>query len=262
MRTLLTALAALAAAALSPPARADDGPIQHFIMVELQNGADMLALDRWYITYHAPETLARTGGAQTRYVSFRTYAVTPQEAADWRMVTGRLTEIGFASVADFRKGVTPEALAAHRPTPPDPSVADGWTTQTVTVRMPGDPVKAGPTPEKGTPYARWVAFLRAPEAVLAADADAWIRSAVAGGLAAAPGSRQVTVYRPAIPRGYTHVVVATFDDPKAWRAGMAAFRAGLKPAPWGGGLDGLGLRSILVGERPDLDFKTDRRVVP
>lgn len=259
MKSLLIGLTALVAAAA--PARAQDGPIQHFIMVEMQNGADVLALDRWYITHHAPETLARTGGAQTRYVSFRTYAVSPQEAAEWKMVTGRLTEIGFASVADFRRGVTPEALAANRPTPPDPSVADGWTTQTVTVRLPGDAVKAEPAPEKATPYARWVAFVRAPDAAPPAEADLWVRRDFAGGLAAA-GSRQVTVYRPAIPRGYTHVVVALFDDPKAWRAGMAAFRAALKPGPWGGGLDSLGMRSILVGERPDLDFKTDRRVIP
>lgn len=260
MKALLIGLAALAAAAA--PTRAQDGPIQHFIMVELQNGADLLALDRWYITYHAPETLARTGGAQTRYVSFRTYAVTPQEAADWRMVTGRLTEIGFASVADFRKGVTPEALAAHRPTPPDPSVADGWTTQTVTVRLPGDSIKAGPAPDKGTPYARWIAFLRPPAGAAPAEADRWVRESFAAGLAAAPGSRQVVVYRPAIPRGYTHVVMALFDDPKAWRTGMAAFRKALKPAPWGGALDGVEMRSILVGERPDLDFRTDRRVIP
>src|SRR5574341_916553 len=55
------------------------GPIKHYIMIEMLNGVDLLLLDRWYITYHAPETLRRTERRQTKYATFRTYALSPDE---------------------------------------------------------------------------------------------------------------------------------------------------------------------------------------
>lgn len=249
-RTLLVACAALAAA---PAALAQEQPIQHFVMVEV-DGVDLLAVDRWYITYHAPETLARAENRQTRYVSFRTYEVTPEEVARLNLVHGRLTEIGFPSVAAFRAGVTPEAMAAHPPTMPDPAVAQAVKTQTVTVKLPPVTVKDGETPEKPVPYVRWVAFIRAPEGT--ADAEAWTRS-YAAALAEAPQSRRVQLYAAAIPRGFSHVVVAWYDDVAGWRAAMASFTAKFST-----GTPATTMRSMLVGERPDLDFRTDKRVTP
>lgn len=247
-------------ALLAAPLRAQDQPIQHFVMVEAQDGVDLLAIDRWYITYHAPETLARADNRQTRYVSFRTYGVTPEEARQLNMVHGRLTEIGFASVAAFRAGVTPEAMAAHPPTPPDPAVARGLKTQTVTVKLPPDKLKDGETPDKAVPYVRWVAFVRAPDGVT--DADAWVRQTFAAPLADARQSRRVEIYPAAIPRAYSHVVVAWYDDVASWRDAMQAFAETRPKTGAEGGYPATQMRSILVGERPDLDFRTDKRVTP
>ena len=176
------------------------------------------------------------------------------------MVHGRLTEIGFASVAAFRAGVTPEAMAAHPPTPPDPAVARGLKTQTVTVKQPPEMPKDGETPDKAVPYVRWVAFVRAPDGV--PDADAWVRQSFAAPLVDAQQSRRVQVYPAAIPRAYSHVVVAWYDDVAAWRSAMQAFAAKLPTTGADGGYPPAVMKSMLVGERPDLDFRTDKRVAP
>lgn len=260
MKAIVRALVACALLLVGMPLGAQDRPIQHFVMVEAQDGVDLLAIDRWYITYHAPETLARAGNRQTRYVSFRTYRVTPDEVRRLNMVEGRLTEIGFPSVAAFRAGVTPDAMAAHPPTPPDPAVAAGLKTQTVTVGLPPVMAKDGDRPDKAVPYVRWVAFVRAPDGV--ADASAWVQASFATPLARSPQSRRVEVYPAAIPRGFSHVVVAWYDDVAAWRAAMQAFAATLRGGTGGKAPPATMLRSILVGDRPDLDFRTDKRVAP
>jgi hypothetical protein len=80
------------------------GPIRHYIMIEMLNGVDVLQLDRWYMTYHARETLRRTQRRQTKYATFRTYTPPSEEAKAMNMWQGRMTEIGFANLADFNKG--------------------------------------------------------------------------------------------------------------------------------------------------------------
>jgi len=250
---------ALVTFAVSAPIRAQEVPVQHFVMVEVTPPVDLLAVDRWYITYHAPETLARAQNRQTRYVSHRSYRFTPEEAERLKLVDGRLTEIGFASVAAFRAGVTGEAMAAHRPTPPDPVVAAGIKTRTVTVKLPAIAVKDDAMPDEAVPYARWVMFLRRPAET--ADADAWARETLAP-LAALPQTRRVQLHTAAIPRGYSHVAVFWFEDVAAWRGAMAAQGAALIARLSAQGSAEAPTRTMLVGERPDLDFRTDKRVTP
>jgi hypothetical protein len=255
----LLAPLALVALSVSAPLGAQEAPIQHFVMVEVTPPVDLLAVDRWYITTHAPETLARAQSRQVRYVSYRSYRFTPEEAERLKLVDGRLTEIGFASVAAFRAGVTGEAMAAHRPTPPDPAVAAGIKTRTVSVKLPAVVIKGGATPEKAVPYARWVVFLRPPAAT--ADADAWAREALAP-LAAFPQTRQVQLHAAAIPRGYSHVAVFWYDDVAAWRSAMTAHGAALIARLSAQDNPAIPTRTMLVGDRPDLDFRTDKRVTP
>lgn len=250
---------ALAALALSTPLRAQEVPIQHFVMVEVTPPVDLIAVDRWYITYHAPETLARAQNRQTRYVSHRSYRTTPEEVEQLKLVDGRLTEIGFASVAAFRAGVTGEAMAAHRPTPPDPAVAAGIKTRTVTVKLPPVVIKDGATPDKAVPYARWVVFIRPPAGT--ADADAWAREELAP-LTALPQTLRVQLHAAAIPRGYSHVAVFWYDDVAVWRSAMAAQGAALIARLSAQDNAEAPTRTMLVGERPDLDFRTDKRVTP
>src|SRR5262245_30559253 len=75
-------LALLGAAAATAP-RAAAGPgdvaVKHYIPIRLKPGMDQLVLDRWYMTYHAPQTRRAYKAWQRNYVSFRSY-LPPAEA--------------------------------------------------------------------------------------------------------------------------------------------------------------------------------------
>jgi hypothetical protein len=258
-------LAASAQPATTPSVQsAADTPIQHTIFVDMKNGADVLALDRWYLTYHAPETLARTNRAQTKYVSYRTYNVTDSEATLFNMVRGRVTEIGFQSVAAFRVGVTPEVLARNPATLPDPTLRNGFTSETLTLRTAPQTIFKDTMPApKGTPFARWLVFVSFPSTVSPPDGDKWLNDVLGPALAQEAGVRKAILYRTAIPRSYSHLLEVWFDDPTAWRLVLAnlSANASLKPS-WATSFPYMNVRSALVGERPDLDFMSDKRVIP
>lgn len=100
-RTALAVLAAGAATAVASPAFAV-GAIKHYIIIDLKPGMDMLALDRWYMTFHAPQVRRAFKAWQRNYVSYRSYAVT-EEARKLGVLNGRMTEIQFDSLEDFRE---------------------------------------------------------------------------------------------------------------------------------------------------------------
>lgn len=283
MRNILIVLGALAAglcgmhaAAQSTSAptpaplsnQSSDTAIQHSILIDMKPGVDVLALDRWYITYHAPETLARTGRAQTRYVSFRTYQVSDAEALRFNMVRGRVTEIGFDSVATFRAGVTPEVLARHQATPPGPGLLNGFTSETLTLRTTPEAIfKAGPSADamaaKPVPYARWLVFVSFPANVPAAQGEDWLKTRMGPALAASPDVRKAVLFRPAIARNHNFMLELWFDDPNSWRRALGTLAADERLQPgWGGVFPYVSIRSALVGDLPDLDFRSDRRVIP
>ncbi|MEZ6023629.1 MAG: hypothetical protein R3C16_09535 [Hyphomonadaceae bacterium] len=275
LRRGLLGLAAAALLTLGAIARADaqtDAPIQHYIMIDLQDGADLLALDRWYINHHAPETLARTERAQTRYVSYRTYRLADEEYQRFNAVRGRMTHIGFASLKAFRAGVTPAARARVAVTPLPPAVAAGFSTETVTMRAaPTRMFKDEPTPERATPYFRWIAFMRAPEGVEASVFDAWVNDQLAPSLAQAEQAKRVMLFAriDALPgaRGdgapYTHVLEVWYESRADWRAATAGLDNLAQAAPWGGAaFPNMPLRSAFIGERPDLDFMSEAPVAP
>lgn len=238
-------------------------PIQHYIMVDIAPTTDVLVLDRWYITHHAPETLARTERAQTEYVSYRTYAVASERAERFHAVHGRMTEIGFESMAAFRAGLTPEARARVEITPPASELRMGMTVLAVTIPEAPDVVIADFEPEpREVPYFRWIMFLNYPDDADEADADAWLESHIADTFVSEEGARRAYLYRGV--RGtnpFSRVVELWFDDRAAWRAATDAELDG-EAAPWGGGLLDLDLRSAFIGEQPDLDFMIEQRVSP
>ena len=104
-------------------------------MIDQLNGTHLLLLDRWYITYHAPETLQRTQRRQTKYVTFRTYALPPEAAKAMNMWQGRMTEIGFASLADFNKGWVNIEEERKKITLPKGELRGGSRNETVTIPL-------------------------------------------------------------------------------------------------------------------------------
>lgn len=64
-------LAGLAAATATPAFAV--GAMKHYILVDLKPGVDQLTLDRWYMTFHAPQVRRAFKAWQRNYVSFRSY---------------------------------------------------------------------------------------------------------------------------------------------------------------------------------------------
>ena len=268
-RELGLAVAAVAVAGTGDAVGQDtsDGPMRHYITIDMKPDIDVLALDRWYIAHHAPETLRRTGGAQTRYVTYRTYAISDVEVQRFNVARGRLTEIEFPSVASLRAGFTPEARARVTLTPPDPSIAPGWTVDTVSMRAaPTRTFKDALTPDKGTPYFRWILFARYPDGVSEQDGDAWLSGTFGPAIAALSEARRTLLFHRldhgVFAQKYTRVFEIWFDSIIAWRQAVTRLDQSLSRPAWGGEFPYLAIRSGFIGERPDLDFKTDKRVTP
>lgn len=261
-------------------ARAQDEattPIQHYIMIDVRPTTDLLVLDRWYLKFHAPETLARTQRAQTRYVSYRTYAVSDAEATRYAYSRGRMTEIEFSSLESFRAGMSPEARARVTLTLPPAGLLGAF--ESVTVTMPQVPYwhfkgDAAPAPN-ANPYVRWIVFLAHPEGVSPSAFDAWIGGDLAGAISRTDTIRFAIGFRAANtptestnrmtgaarPR-FSRVLEVWFDDMAGWRTGAAALEAILPRPSWGGSFPFAPFRTTLIAENPDLDFKAAAQAIP
>jgi hypothetical protein len=167
-RAALAVLGAAAAAAVASPAFAV-GAIKHYIIIDLKPGMDMLALDRWYMTFHAPQVRRAFKAWQRNYVSYRSYAVT-EEARKLGVLNGRMTEIQFDSLADFRESRPNNLYGDLRSFTPPPKGWSGAQFETTTATIPVNPQTvflSNPTPPKETPYLRWIVLFRYPAGVTA-----------------------------------------------------------------------------------------------
>ncbi|MBL8773654.1 MAG: hypothetical protein JNK30_19870 [Phenylobacterium sp.] len=272
MSTVLDRRAALGlslvglATAVAAPAQAV-GAMKHYILVDLKPGVDQLVLDRWYMTFHAPEVRRAFKAWQRNYVSFRSYLPPEEARAAYRLLYGRMTEIHFDSLADFQESrpnniYSGQGLGAFTP-PPGGWAAAPFTSTTASLPVNPQHMHLNTnTPPKQTPYLRWIVFFRYPDGVTAEQGDAWYRGSYAPEAAKRPGLKRYATYE-AVSRAaeYPRVAELWFDDYAAWKAAFLP-RPQLPAPPWGGrGLFADGL-SMFIGENPDVDFVNDRRAIP
>lgn len=266
-RTLLAGAVGTTALLWAAPAFAT-GAIKHYILIELLPGADQLALDRWYMTFHAPQVRRAYQAWQRDYLSFRSY-LPPAEAAErYRIANGRMTEIHFDAIEDFRESRKNPLYGGDLQsfTPPP----GGWKANTLfrssTATIPVNPdmlYVSKPTPPKELPYLRWIAFLRYPDGVSLADGDAWFDTVHAKEIAALPGLKRFGLYRTIGERAeYPRVMELWFDGYADWRAAFLSPATRFAAPPWGKVYPFFDMRSIFVGENPDVDFIHDDRVIP
>lgn len=266
-RTLLAGLGAGATLASIQPAWAGGDAIKHYIIIELLPGADQLSLDRWYMTYHAPQVHRAYRAWQRDYISFRSYLPAPEAVQRYGVKYGRMTEIHFDSLGAFREsrinGLYGGELDSFTPPP------GGWRGNTLfktsTATIPANPdtlYVSLATPPKETPYLRWIVFFRYPASVTATDGDAWFDQSFAKSVAALPGVKRFGRYNAVSERvGFPRVMELWFDDYAAWKAAFLAPATKLPASPGGSDLFE-GSASMFVGENPDIDFIHDSRVVP
>lgn len=268
-------MAAGSAPAFAAPSPAD-GAIKHYILIDILPGFDQLALDRWYMTYHAPQTRRAYKAWQRNYVSYRSYL--PPEEAKKRypsLLYGRMTEIQFDSLADFqatRPNNIYGTLASSFTPPPG-----GWganklykaTVATVPTN-PDELVVSKDTPPKELPYLRWLVFFRYPKGISVEQGDKWFHDVQAKEIAKLPELKRFGFYKVVAdtaagqPIDYPRVMELWFDDYPSWRKSF------LQPEPRftapsfasSATFPFIETLSMFIGENPDVDFINDRRVIP
>lgn len=262
----LALLGAAVAAAPRASAAPGDVAIKHYIPVRLKPGMDQLALDRWYMTYHAPQVRRAFKAWQRNYISFRSYLPPAEATARYPIWYGRMTEIQFNSIDDFR-ATRPNNIygALQSYTPPPGGWANNTLFDTETSTVPVNPNELHlslDTPPKEMPYLRWIVFYKLPAGVSAEAWDRWFKDVHAKELVKAPGLKRFGSYKTVADQTYPRVAEFWFDDYTAWR------KAFLDPSPkftapaWGGAFPFSETISMFVGENPDVDFINDDRVIP
>ncbi|MFA5964907.1 MAG: hypothetical protein WC804_12885 [Sphingomonas sp.] len=268
-RALLAGASGLACVALAPSVLAAEGggAIKHYILIELLPGADQLELDRWYMTFHAPQVRRAFQAWQRDYLSFRSYLPPEPAVKRYRVEFGRMTEIHFASLDAFRESRRNSLYGELSSFTPPPG---GWARnrifRTVTATIPVNPdtlYLSQPTPPKEEPYFRWIAFLRYPAGVSLADGDAWFDSIHAREVSKLPGLRRFGFYKTVSERAeYARVMELWFDDYAAWQAAFLNPEPHFTPPVWAKTYPFFETASMFVGENPDIDFIHDDRVIP
>ncbi|MBS0362792.1 MAG: EthD family reductase [Proteobacteria bacterium] len=265
-RGALALVSAAAGAACATPAFAV-GAIKHYIIVELLPGQDQNVLDRWYMTFHSQQVHRAFKAWQRNYVSYRAYTVPPEAAKAYTVNFGRMTEIQFDSLADFRETRPHNIYGELDSYTPPPG---GWqgqklfksTTATIPVN-PQDQFVSLATPPKEIPYFRWIVFFRYPKGVTEEAGDAWYKGVHAKEIARLPGLKRYSLYHTVTEQApYPHVAEMWFDDYDAWRKAFIAPAPKFTPPPWGGSEPFVDMISMFVGENPDVDFINDRRAIP
>ena len=263
IRAPLSFITLLMTSGLSP-ARAQDA-IKHYILIDLKPGADQLALDRWYLTYHAPQVRRAVKAWQRNYVSFRSYLPSEEAKARYPLQYGRMTEIQFDSLEAFRKTRVNSLygdLSSYTPPPGGWRDNDLYTTVTATIHVNPDrlPVTT-PTPPKETPYLRWIIVFDYPDEVSAEEGDAWWEEKREAELGKLPGLKRLGFYQsvsPLTPK--RRVAELWFDDMAAWQAAMLDDRQPYTAPAWGEPFERAAI--MMIGENPDMDFIHDDRVIP
>jgi hypothetical protein len=256
------------AAATAPRAQAGPGDIaiKHYIPINLKPGSDQLSLDRFYMTYHAPQVRRAFKAWQRNYVSFRSYLPPAEATARYPIWYGRMTEIQFNSIEDFRASRPNNIYGSLQSFTPPPG---GWAantlfdTETSTV-----PVNANDlylsldTPPKELPYLRWIVFYKIPKGATADQWDAWYKDVHSKELMKVPGLKRFASYKTVADQAYPRVGEFWFDDYPSWRKAFLEPVPKFKAPAWGGQFPFSETISIFIGENPDVDFINDKRVIP
>lgn len=267
-RAALT-LAVGGAAILAAPALAQTGnvAVKHYILIDLAPGADQLLLDRFYITFHSKEVRRAVKAWQRNYISFRSYLPPEEAKARYTLQYGRMTEIQFNSLQDFRdsrpNNIYGAGLGSY--TPPPGGWREGKLFKSVTATIPVNPQNMflnTDTPPKEIPYLRWIMLFRYPKGVSLADGDKWYREVHAPQLAKLPGLKRYAMYQSvAEAQEYPRVAEFWFDDYAAWKAAFLPAPKLTSPS-WSNQFPFVDMISMFIGENPDVDFINDDRVIP
>lgn len=247
------------ALAQEPPVDA----IKHYILIDLAPETDLVQLDRWYLTFHSREVRRLWGPWQRHYYSYMTRYAGP-EADRFTVVRGRMTEIHFSSLDDFRASRVNNSVGLDTFTAPPGGWRGSYTSTTATIPTnPNEDFLRRYPPPKETAYYRWIVFFRYPEGVSPEDGERFFLESLAPELTRLRGLRRFVAYRTVIDsQPYPRVMELWFDSWADWKRAILEEPPPWTPPPWGGAFPFVDVLSAFIGERPDVDFINDDRVIP
>jgi hypothetical protein len=203
---------------------------------------------------------------QRNYVSFRSYLPPTEATKRYTIWYGRMTEIQFNSIDDFRASRPNNIYGSLQSFTPPPG---GWANNTVfDTETSTVPVNANDlylsldTPPKELPYLRWIVFHKVPKGATADQWDAWYKDVHSKELMKVPGLKRYAGYKTVADQAYPRVSEFWFDDYPSWRKAFLEPEPKFKAPPWGGQFPFGDYISIFIGENPDVDFINDKRVIP
>jgi hypothetical protein len=237
--------------------------IKHLFV--FQPAVSMVEADRYYFRFHANEVVRFVGPWLCRYETYRA-SNAPKEADRFGCLRGRLSELWYRSVGEFR-----EADPENRPYTA-PGTPGGWADllgKAAVIIVPARPTEdflgKEPLPEQ-VPILRWLRILKYPEGVSVKDGEKWYLETFSQDAKRQQGLLKYVSHRVLddlpIQTPWCRVEEMWYQDFDAWRRAVVESPPGYTAPPWGKEEPFVDMVSTFVGYKPDVDFIKDCPRIP
>jgi hypothetical protein len=256
--------------------------------------------DRFYMRYHAPETIRISGPWIRRYESYKPYDPPEEALKRFGAVKGRYAELWFASEEEYhsRPGHGAWSLPSWE-TDRTRKMPRGARYATTVPALPTEEFyDPDPNPEQ-TPIIRWVQAIRYPEGVSIEEGEKWFLDIHAREALKQPGLLKFISYKclerggipsgkkgtssmpqgapkpsgamtpsgqiPSgadMPRSWVRVVEYWYKDFDSWRKAVIESPPKYTAPSWGGEYPFVEMGSTFIGYTPDIDFLKGNYIVP
>ncbi len=234
--------------------------IKHVFVFE--PAMNMVLFDRWYFRFHSKEVPRASGPWLRRYETFRSYP-TPPEADRFGAKHGRLTELWYSSVDDFKEA--DPNRQSYTPPPGGWAAALGGAITMVPARPTEDFRGKSLTPEE-VPILRWYQVIKYPDGVSRADGEKWYLNVFSQEARKQAGLLRFVSHTvlddPPIVTPWHRVTEMWYEDFSAWRKAVIESPPHYTRPPWGKSEPFVDMVSTFVGTKPDVDFLKDSPLIP
>lgn len=287
---------------LSAAAPAGAGMVKEVVFGLFLDAPSEVEADRYYMQYHAPETIRISGPWLRWYVMYRPYDP-PQEAVDrFGAVKGRYAELWFTSMEEYQSRPSHGAWSLPSwETDRTLKMPKGAKYATMLPALPTEEFyDPDPNPEQ-TPVIRWITAIRYPDGVSEAAGEDWFLNVHAEETLKQPGLLKFVSYKclerggmgnmpegdmPQMPEGempetgdgrsggpmaggvpearksWVRVNEYWYTDFDAWRKAVIESPPEYTAPSWGGEYPFVEMGSTFIKYMPDADFLKGDYIIP
>lgn len=273
------------------PAMASAEMIKEVVWGLFLDAPSQVEADRYYMRYHAPETIRISGPWLRRYESFKPYDP-PEEAVErFGALKGRYAELWFASEEEYQSRPSHGAWTLPSwETDKTRKMPKGGEVATTVPALPTEEFyDPDPNPEQG-PVIRWVQAIKYPDGVSVEEGEKWFLEVHAKEALNQSGLLKFISYRclersgmpsipdMALPEGmaypgkgkqagegpttWVRIVEYWYTDFDAWKEAVIASPPEYTPPSWGGKYPFVEMASTFIDYKPDVDFLKGNYIVP